>query len=97
MFCLGLDIGSLSCDAVLIDADGDGDVVSWSVVPTGARNSAAIERARRDDRVRDQHRMMLATPAEIEDEKSPATSGQTDIGDRQACILHLPGNVKRCP
>ncbi len=46
MFFLGLDIGSLSCDAVLID--GAGDVVSWSVVPTGARNGAAIERARRE-------------------------------------------------
>jgi predicted CoA-substrate-specific enzyme activase len=46
MFYLGLDIGSLSCDAVLID--GAGDVVSWSVVPTGARNSAAIDRAQRE-------------------------------------------------
>jgi predicted CoA-substrate-specific enzyme activase len=45
-FFLGLDIGSLSCDAVLID--GAGHVVSWSVVPTGARNLAAIERARRE-------------------------------------------------
>lgn len=46
MFCLGLDIGSLSCDAVLID-DAE-NVVSWSVVPTGARNGVAIERARRE-------------------------------------------------
>ena len=46
MFYLGVDVGSLSCDAVLID-DAAG-VVSWSVVPTGARNSAAIKRARRE-------------------------------------------------
>lgn len=41
---LGLDIGSLSCDAVLIDAAGR--VTAWSVVPTGARNMQAIARAR---------------------------------------------------
>ena len=46
MYYLGLDIGSLSCDAVLID--GDGTEVSWSVVPTGARNLQAIQRARDD-------------------------------------------------
>jgi (R)-2-hydroxyacyl-CoA dehydratese activating ATPase len=44
MYTLGIDIGSLSCDAVILD--GDGRMVSWSVVPTGARNMAAIERAR---------------------------------------------------
>ncbi len=44
MYYLGIDIGSLSCDAVIIDDDGE--VVSWSVVPTGARNALAIERAR---------------------------------------------------
>ena len=36
MYFLGVDIGSLSCDAVIID--GAGKPVSWSVVPTGYRN-----------------------------------------------------------
>jgi predicted CoA-substrate-specific enzyme activase len=44
MHYLGVDVGSLSCDAVIIDADER--VVAWSVVPTGARNIQAIERAR---------------------------------------------------
>lgn len=44
MYFLGIDIGSLSCDAVLIDDDKK--VVAWSVVPTGVRNLAAIDRAK---------------------------------------------------
>ena len=43
MYFMGMDVGSLSCDAVLIDDDQQ--IVSWSVVPTGARNLIAIERA----------------------------------------------------
>ena len=41
---LGLDIGSLSCDAVIIDDSGQ--MESWCVVPTGARNLEAINQAR---------------------------------------------------
>ncbi len=44
MHYLGVDIGSLSCDAVLLDEQGR--TAAWSVVPTGARNQEAIERAR---------------------------------------------------
>lgn len=44
MYFLGMDIGSLSCDAVLIDDDEQ--LVAWSVVPTGARNIESIGRAR---------------------------------------------------
>ncbi len=43
-YYLGLDIGSLSCDAVLIDAQERR--LAWSVVPTGARNAVAAARAR---------------------------------------------------
>src|SRR5574340_221277 len=43
MYYLGIDIGSLSCDAVLIDS---GSAIAASVVvPTGARNREAISRA----------------------------------------------------
>jgi predicted CoA-substrate-specific enzyme activase len=43
MYYLGIDIGSLSCDAVLID--GGSAIVASAVVPTGARNREAIARA----------------------------------------------------
>ena len=43
-YYMGLDIGSLSCDAVIVD--GKGQLVTWCVVPTGSRNLESIERAR---------------------------------------------------
>jgi len=43
MLYLGVDLGSLSCDAVLLGDNGE--VVASSVVPTGARNQEAIARA----------------------------------------------------
>ena len=43
MYYLGIDIGSLSCDAVLIDRERN--MVATSVVPTGARNREAIAMA----------------------------------------------------
>jgi len=46
MYYLGIDIGSLSCDAVLIDENKQ--IVSSSVVPTGAKNQDAIERVCRE-------------------------------------------------
>lgn len=44
MYFLGIDVGSLSCDAVLID--GSKTIVSSSVVPTGVRNTEAIAAVR---------------------------------------------------
>ncbi len=44
MYYLGIDVGSLSCDAVLVDDLGE--VAAWVVVPTGARNVQAIARSR---------------------------------------------------
>ncbi len=46
MVFLGIDIGSLSCDAVIVNLEGE--ILAWTVVPTGAKNLEAIERARRD-------------------------------------------------
>lgn len=46
MFFLGIDIGSLSCDAVLINENKD--IAATSVVPTGARNQEAINRVTED-------------------------------------------------
>ncbi|MEW5734455.1 MAG: acyl-CoA dehydratase activase [Thermodesulfobacteriota bacterium] len=42
MYFMGIDIGSLSCDAVIIDREGE--LLASSVVPTGARNQEAIAR-----------------------------------------------------
>jgi predicted CoA-substrate-specific enzyme activase len=44
MYYLGIDIGSLSCDAVVINHEDE--IVASTVVPTGARNIEAIARAR---------------------------------------------------
>ena len=44
MLYLGVDVGSLSWDAALVDDEER--LVAWSVVPTGARNVQAIARAR---------------------------------------------------
>ena len=46
MYFLGIDIGSLSCDAVLIDDAKN--VAASSVVPTGVRNLEAIARVTAD-------------------------------------------------
>ncbi len=43
MYYLGIDIGSLSCDAVLIDERAQ--ILAAAVVPTGARNVEAIAAA----------------------------------------------------
>ena len=41
MYYLGIDIGSLSCDAVIVDENKN--IVSSAVVPTGAINIEAIK------------------------------------------------------
>ncbi len=46
MYYLGIDIGSLSCDAVLINEAKE--VLSSSVIPTGAKNIEAIARVKKE-------------------------------------------------
>ncbi|MCP4024663.1 MAG: 2-hydroxyglutaryl-CoA dehydratase, partial [Desulfobacteraceae bacterium] len=46
MYFLGIDIGSLSCDAVLLDEQKQ--IVSSSVIPTGVRNIEAIETVKKN-------------------------------------------------
>ena len=45
MYFMGIDVGSLSCDAVIIDEEGG--MMAFTVIPTGARNIESIESARR--------------------------------------------------
>ncbi|MCG8564948.1 MAG: acyl-CoA dehydratase activase [Desulfobacterales bacterium] len=44
MYFLGIDIGSLSCDAVVIDENKT--LLSHAVIPTGVRNIESIERVK---------------------------------------------------
>ncbi len=44
MYFIGIDIGSLSCDAVVIDENKT--ILSSSVIPTGAKNIESIARAK---------------------------------------------------
>jgi len=46
MYFLGIDIGSLSCDAVLLDENRN--IISSSVVPTGVKNIEAIAYVKRN-------------------------------------------------
>ena len=46
MYFLGIDIGSLSCDAVLIDEEKN--ILSSSVIPTGAKNIESIARVKKN-------------------------------------------------
>lgn len=46
MYFLGIDIGSLSCDAVLIDDKKN--IVSSSVIPTGVKNIESIARVKQN-------------------------------------------------
>ncbi|MBF0101281.1 MAG: 2-hydroxyglutaryl-CoA dehydratase [Desulfobacterales bacterium] len=46
MYYLGIDIGSLSCDAVIIDKHEN--ILAASVVPTGAKNKESIARVTDD-------------------------------------------------
>lgn len=45
MYFLGIDIGSLSCDAILIDEKKN--VLASSVIPTGAKNIESIARVKK--------------------------------------------------
>ena len=46
MYYLGIDIGSLSCDAVLIDEKKN--ILSSSVIPTGVKNIESIARVKKN-------------------------------------------------
>lgn len=81
MFFLGIDIGSLSCDAVIIDADGNS--LTHSVVPTGARNLEAIQRAR--DEV-----LRAANLSEADVAATVSTGyGRDRVSDRLAAVTEI--------
>jgi predicted CoA-substrate-specific enzyme activase len=81
MYYLGLDIGSLSCDAVLID-DSE-SIVASSVVPTGARNREAIARATDE--------VLRATGISKKDIKATVSTGygRERVEDRIATVTEI--------
>ena len=81
MCYLGLDVGSLSCDAVLINLQGD--VLASAVVPTGADNLRAIAEAR--DRVLE---AAGVTPGRIEGTVSTGY-GRNRVADRHKAVTEI--------
>ena len=81
MYYLGIDIGSLSCDAVLID-DSE-TILASTVVPTGARNLEAIARAKKE---------VLASPGVSEQAVSSTIStgyGRDRVDNRLAAVTEI--------
>ena len=78
---LGLDIGSLSCDAVIID--GEGNIEAWCVVPTGARNLEAIRQAREQAL-----RQAGLAPGEVDAVVSTGY-GRARVDDRTAAVTEI--------
>ena len=81
MFFLGIDIGSLSCDAVLIDENET--VIAASVTPTGARNQEAIARVKED---------VLRASGLLENDMQSIVStgyGRTRVENRSAAVTEI--------
>ncbi|MBF0104535.1 MAG: 2-hydroxyglutaryl-CoA dehydratase [Deltaproteobacteria bacterium] len=93
MYYLGIDIGSLSCDAVLIDQEER--TLATSVVLTGARNQEAIARATAE----------VMTKAGLTRDKISAIVstgyGREQVKDRNHDVTeitcHARGITKLCP
>ena len=81
MYYLGLDVGSLSCDAVLIDSKGE--VLASAVVPTGADNLRSIAEAR--DRVLETAGI---TPERIRGTVSTGY-GRNRVADRHKAVTEI--------
>ena len=81
MYYLGIDIGSLSCDAVLIDHNNQ--ILAAAVVPTGARNQEAIRDVRKT----------VIRKAGISDNQIQATVstgyGRDRVDDRLAAVTEI--------
>ncbi len=80
-YYLGVDIGSLSCDAVLIDDEEK--ILASAVFPTGANNRVAIERATGE--------VMRLTGAAKGDIKATVSTGygRDRVEDRLASVTEI--------
>ncbi len=81
MYFLGIDIGSLSCDAVVINATDA--IMATAVVPTGARNIEAIERAK--------HEVLASAGIKASELKSVVSTGygRERVADRLAAVTEI--------
>ena len=81
MCFLGIDIGSLSCDAVLIDQAGNN--LADAVVPTGARNQAAIAAATTE--------VLAKSKISIDQVKATVSTGygRNRVNDRMASVTEI--------
>lgn len=86
MLFLGVDVGSLSCDAVLIDQSGQ--QLAAVVVPTGARNSEAIARATREV-------LLQSGAAENAVQATVSTGyGRERVPNREAAVTEITCHAK---
>ena len=86
MYFLGIDIGSLSCDAVLIDEEKN--ILSSSVILTGAKNIEAIARAKKN---------VLDSSGILEDDISSIIStgyGRTRVKERDGAVTEITCHAK---
>ena len=82
----GIDIGSLSCDAVIVDEAGV--IVAAAVVPTGANNQVAIARAR--DAVLEQAGLAAADLAAV----TSTGYGRDNVQGRSKSVTEITCHAK---
>ncbi|NOX34386.1 MAG: 2-hydroxyglutaryl-CoA dehydratase [Deltaproteobacteria bacterium] len=86
MIFLGIDIGSLSCDAVLIDEKKN--ILSSSVIPTGVNNMEAIARVKKN---------VLDASGIMEKDISSIIStgyGRTRVKERNGAVTEITCHAK---
>jgi predicted CoA-substrate-specific enzyme activase len=86
MVFLGIDIGSLSCDAVLIDEKKN--ILSSSVIPTGVKNIESIARVKRN--------VLDASGIMEKDLKSIIATGygRTRVKERNGAVTEITCHAK---
>jgi len=86
MYFLGIDIGSLSCDAVLIDEEKN--ILSSSVIPTGVKNIESIARVKKN---------ALETSGIMEQDIRSIIStgyGRTRVKERDGAVTEISCHAK---
>ena len=86
MVFLGIDVGSLSCDAVLIDEEKN--ILSSSVIPTGVKNIESIDRVKKN--------VLDASGILEEDIRSIISTGygRTRVKERDGAVTEITCHAK---
>ncbi len=86
MYFLGIDIGSLSCDAIVIDQDKN--ILSSSVIPTGVKNIESISRVKKNV-------LDVSGIAEIDIQSITSTGyGRTRVEERDGAVTEITCHAK---